>query len=400
MPESCNSRSLSWLVNSCIPKPSSSDHHHHHLHHYQPVPVPVPEPEPAISSLPDDLLLECLSRAHLSSLPSLLSVSRRFSLLLSSPSFSLLRSSHSLLKPTLLSLSSSTLHFTPIDVLDSSTSHPLPTPNPSAAAVPVGRHVYLLSSRDLRVLDAWTLRSAPLPPPPSPRKKFAAAAVNGRLYVAGGSSRTSSIEMYDPDSSTWRTVSPSSPIRHRYACFGAAAGDLFFVVGGLTLSSDGDCRAAHASVGSIDAFNVRTGAWAFRGVPTSARAVPSGGCVVGACGVGPGSVYVLASNALELSFWRWSWEETRVGRWSRLEPPPVGARGGIGGAVRFGCSAVGEGRMVAVVHVSSRGRRGPEEEADAMNGAVMVYDVAAGTWNRGPDLPFGSRRGACVCVDC
>ncbi|RVW90704.1 F-box/kelch-repeat protein [Vitis vinifera] len=79
MSDSCHSRHFSWLMKSCFPNPqhhhpqplhrSISHHHHHHT---------------TISSLPDDLLLECLSRVSSSSLPSVSLVCRRWSRLLSS----------------------------------------------------------------------------------------------------------------------------------------------------------------------------------------------------------------------------------------------------------------------------------------------------------------------------
>uniref|UniRef100_A0A0D9XNW3 RING-type domain-containing protein n=1 Tax=Leersia perrieri TaxID=77586 RepID=A0A0D9XNW3_9ORYZ len=74
--ESCHSRSLSWLVKSCIPADPSG-------HIAVPIPIPPlsPTPQPPtppssppaspISALPDDLLLDCLARVPRSSLPPL-----------------------------------------------------------------------------------------------------------------------------------------------------------------------------------------------------------------------------------------------------------------------------------------------------------------------------------------
>uniref|UniRef100_A0A0D3HR56 RING-type domain-containing protein n=1 Tax=Oryza barthii TaxID=65489 RepID=A0A0D3HR56_9ORYZ len=103
--ESCHSRSLSWLVKSCIPADPAR-------HIAVPVLCPTPQPPPPssppaspISALPDDLLLECLARVPRASIPPLPAVSRRFATLLASDAFLHLRRAHAHLRPSLLALS-------------------------------------------------------------------------------------------------------------------------------------------------------------------------------------------------------------------------------------------------------------------------------------------------------
>lgn len=155
---------------------------------------------------------------------------------------------------------------------------------------------------------------------------------------------------------------------------------------------------AHVCAGSVDALHVASGTWA------RPRALPGGGCVVGACGVGD-HLYVVASHAVELSFWRWSGATGRGGDgrgwggWVALEAPPM-PRGsvGLGMAVRVAMAGLGTNRVAAVV--SAAAVRGHNAGGGALEGMVLVYDIAGGKWSRAPDLPPGFRRAACAGVEC
>ncbi|KAG0466815.1 hypothetical protein HPP92_018395 [Vanilla planifolia] len=144
----------------------------------------------------------------------------------------------------------------------------------------------------------------------------------------------------------------------------------------------------------MDAYHVRAGSWL-----RLRAAVPSGGCVVGACGVGP-HLYVVASHAVEISFWRWETGRGRAGGdWARLEPPPLaGQLVGIGSTVWLLCSAFEDGKVVAIVH-STSATTGHGSDTGRRDGEVLLYDIAAGEWTRGPQLPVGFRRAACACVE-
>ncbi|TVU50787.1 hypothetical protein EJB05_02177, partial [Eragrostis curvula] len=439
--ESCHSRSLSWLARSCIPADPAR-------HIAVPVPVPIPvaaatnlssstqqpssdSDESPISALPDDLLLECLARVPRASLPPLPAVCRRFASLLASDAFLHLRRARGLLRPTLLAVSvpssqgsSSSTFARALLQLDASGQPPelevaaLPLPPTllllhcraggggggsafaHARAVAVGREVFLIGRGATLRVDALTGAARACAPTLYPRKKFAAAVVGGRIYVAGGSARTAAVEEYDPaGDDAWRVVAEAP--RRRYGCAGAAtAGGVFYVAGGVAVSAPvGDGGAlleARACAGSVDALHVGAMAWA------RPRAVPGGGCVVGACGAGE-HLYVVASHAVELSFWRWSGNGvSRGGGWVALEAPPV-PRGsvGLGMAVRVAMAGVGGDRVVAVVNVSAVRGHIAAAGAVAVEGLVLVYDIAGGNWSRAPaDLPPGFRRASCAVVEC
>jgi hypothetical protein len=440
--ESCHPRGLSWFARSCIPADPAR-------HIAVPIPISATtnaalrSTNPAsatgdspISALPDELLLECLARVPRSSLPPLPAVCRRFANLLASGGFLHLRRAHGRLLPCLLAFSvSSSAHgaatfaraVLQLGGAASSSSRPefdvaalplpphragSPSPSPSssasafahARAVALGRDVYLIGRGATLRVDALTGAARACAPTLFPRDKFAAAAVGGRIYVAGGSARTAAVEEYDPGADAWRVVAEAP--RRRYGCAGAGAGGVFYVAGGVAVSrhpggDGGVAPRAHACAGSVDALNVASGAWAWYARP---RAVPGGGCVVGACGAGDGHLYVVASHAVDLSFWRWSGGGgvNRGGAcgWVALEAPPV-PRGsvGLGVAVRVAMASVGVDRVAAAVNVAAvRGHN--TAGGGAIQGMVLVYDIGGGKWSRAPDLPPGFRRAGFAAVEC
>ncbi|CAD6254928.1 unnamed protein product [Miscanthus lutarioriparius] len=371
--ESCHPRGLSWFARSCIPADPAR-------HTAVPVPIPAsapdadvpdPETEPPIAALPDELLLEILARVPRASLPPLPAVCRRIASLLASQAFLHLRRARGRLRPCLLAVSSSSRAL----LLQLHAS-------PSSCSLDIAALPLLLRWGDT---------------------KFAAAAVGARIYVAGGSARTAAVEEYDPAADAWRVVAEAP--RRRYGCAGAGAGGVFYVAGGVAVGGRGASAAlveAHAWAGSVDALHVASGAWAW----ARPRAVPGGGCVVGACGAGDGHLYVVASHAVDLSFWRWHGGGGRGsggGGWVALEAPPV-PRGavGLGVAVRVAMAGVGADRVAAVVNVAAvRGHAAAAAASGgAVEGLVLVYDIGGGRWSRAPDLPPGFRRAACAAVEC
>ncbi|CAO2143200.1 unnamed protein product [Urochloa humidicola] len=432
--ESCHPRGLSWFARSCIPADPAR-------HIAVPVPISATtnpaasdaEEESPITALPDELLLECLARVPRASLPPLPAVCRRFAALLASEGFLHLRYAHGRLRPCLLavSVSVSSAHFARALLQLGSSSVPeldvaaLPLPSPlphctggstfsssafaHARVVALGRDVYLIGRGATLRVDALTGAARACAPTLFPRKKFAAAAVGARIYVAGGSARTSAVEEYDPSADAWRVVAEAP--RRRYGCSGAGAGGVFYVAGGVAVSSSRDgsgaTRAleAHACAGSVDALHVASGAWAWSARP---RAVPGGGCVVGACGAGDGHLYVVASHAVDLSFWRWSGggganrgQGGGACGWVALEAPPV-PRGsvGLGMAVRVVMAGVGGDKVAAVVNATAVRGHNAAGGGGALEGMVLVYDIGDGKWSRAPDLPPGFRRAACAAVEC
>ncbi|KAG0468469.1 hypothetical protein HPP92_017797 [Vanilla planifolia] len=184
MAEACNSRGLSWFAKSCITD----------------------------------------------------SCEKRFSLLLDSPAFLDIRRSRGHLRRSLLVLHISDLGFLtastlriPIPFLPSwsiysnlisSISDFAAFSHPRVAAI--GRVVYIIGRGATLRYDSLTGAVSPRAAPIFARKKFAVAAISDRIYVAGGSSRTSAVEEYDPETDSWRVVTEAP--RRRYGCVGAAVG--------------------------------------------------------------------------------------------------------------------------------------------------------------------------------
>ncbi|KAJ4979360.1 hypothetical protein NE237_010140 [Protea cynaroides] len=422
MTESCNSRGFSWLMKSCFPNPqeirhgntiairaseqSSSDNRDHRSQSHQ----------TSFSSLPDDLLLECLSRVSLCSLPSASLVCRRWSQLLDSSDFYDLRRSHGHLYRTLFAVAFTdfgvyaashrmdtdrewkTTLLPAVEVVapetfDGSFSH--------ARLMAIERRIYILGRNAMIRYDAWTGTVTPRLPMIFPRKKFAAASVAGKIYVSGGASRTSAVEEYDPESNSWCVVAESP--RRRYGCIGAAVDGVFYSIGGLKIggphveTTRGVGTEAHVYASTMDLYDVESKAW------LRSRAVPGGGCVVAACAAG-GHIFVLASHAVELSFWRYDGRRKSggFGEWCRVKSPPLPAQVRLDSTVRFSCVGVGDkvllvqvlGSIDDLLRRSRRSCRGMKE------GLVLVYDNEAGEWSRGVYLPEVMRRAACVCVEC
>lgn len=81
--------------------------------------------------------------------------------------------------------------------------------------------------------DTWTSKA----PMPTPRQVFAANAVNGQLFAIGGDpgggvAQTAVNEVYDPSTDTWTTAAPMPTARYEMAS--GVIGTTIFVVGGAT----------------------------------------------------------------------------------------------------------------------------------------------------------------------
>ncbi|KAH7570406.1 hypothetical protein JRO89_XS05G0102100 [Xanthoceras sorbifolium] len=405
MSESCNSRHFSWLMKSCFPNPN---HDYHSSNTHQSITTTTTTD---ISSLPDDLLLECLSRVPSSTLPSLSFVCRRWSRLLLSPSFLHLRRHLHPLHHSLFALSSTTVHSGTLHFDDACCSWILHPFNPSlplhshafanfqsflsqARLSAIGPRIFIMGRNAMLRYDTWTRILVPRTPMLFCRKKFASAVVASKIYVAGGASRPPAVTVdeYDPETDTWRVVSHVPRIR--YGCIGASVEGVFYVIGGLKIG-DGTAggREAHLYASSMDLYDVEARAW------LRSRALPGGGCVVAACAA-MGHVYVLANHAVELSFWRFDARRNGggFGEWSRMKGPPLPGQVRVDSRVKFSC--VGAEDKVVLVQVmgciDDLLRRSGRSSRGFKQSLVLVYHTASGDWTRAPDLPEVIQRATCV----
>ncbi|XP_074292475.1 F-box/kelch-repeat protein At5g26960 [Silene latifolia] len=428
--DNCNSRHhFSRLMKSCCPNPNTPNSF------IPPNPI-VSKPKlsnsfTSIHGLPDDILYEILSRIPLSSLASASAVCRRWAQLLDSHSFSLLRRRHAVLHPTLFAFSLvNTASFCTLRLFqDDAWNRNTPRNDVVLMNIPsdiladisharltvIGRKVFIVARSSSLIFDPWTglvkTRSGPV----FPRKRFAIASVNGKAYVAGGSTYDSAVEEYDPDADTWSVITDAP--RKRYGCIGVGINGVFYIIGGLKIGTTCgalDTRAtvsgaeARVYASSMDLYDVAARGW------LRSRVVPGGGCVVAACGAN-GYLYVLASHAVELSFWRFNANRNGVGgggggggggfgEWCRIRAPPIPAQVRLGGRVKFSCVGVEEkvvliqvmGSVDDLLRRSGRNVRGINNK----HGIVFVFDCVTQEWSRGPNLPELVQRASCVCVDC
>ncbi|KAF3455261.1 hypothetical protein FNV43_RR05709 [Rhamnella rubrinervis] len=430
MSDSCNSRHFSWLMKSCFPNPNDNNSAVVPQHHCSTTTATT-----TLNSLPDDLLLECLSRVASSSIPSLSLVCRRWARLLQSPPFFQLRRRHGLLHHTLFAISASnsatdsalfaatlqldtnavwkvSCFITDNDEVDDAVSygnsfHRFPS---NARLTAIGHRVYIIGRNATLRYDTWSGKVTARSPMMFPRKKFAVASVSGKIYVTGGGQKMTAVEEYDPEEDKW--VVATHATRSRYGCIGASVDGVFYVIGGLKLGGASRNELSRAGVGgaagpeahvyasSMDLYDVEAREW------LRSRAVPGGGCVVAACAAG-GHIYVLASHAVELSFWRFEARRKVAGagggfgEWCRINSPPLPAQIRVDGTVRFSCVGVGE--KVVLVQVSGciddLLRRSGRFARGLKESLVLVYDPVGGGWTRSANLPEMIRRAACACAD-
>ena len=96
----------------------------------------------------------------------------------------------------------------------------------------------------------------------------AAAGNDGRLYVMGSASNTSTVEAYTPGSNSWANV--ASLAHGRYDIAAAKGGDgRIYAIGGYDVDGCG-CYSAE-----VDAYNTGTNAWATVASMPTARMFPA-----------------------------------------------------------------------------------------------------------------------------
>lgn len=248
---------------------------------------------------------------------------------------------------------------------------------------------------------------------PTPRTELAVAALDGKVYAAGGFTRdgsaTDAVEIYDPDRDAW-TAAPSLDSARHHAALVGAAGRLY-VIGGY--DADGKALAEVASWAPGErAWRTEPDLPTARGALAAATLASRGGerihAVGGASGFGGSTSLVSAHEVFDTSARRWvsagalprprdhlaaagalgklyvpggrelslarnkAWLDTfdpSSGKWSRAGDMPT-PRGGLAAAAVAGQVFVFGGEQPA----------GTFDEAE-------FYDIGRGKWFSGPKMP-------------
>ncbi|RMH40938.1 MAG: kelch repeat-containing protein [Deltaproteobacteria bacterium] len=234
---------------------------------------------------------------------------------------------------------------------------PLPRPVHHANVAAVGGRVYVVGAMVLDgfdfvaigdvwaydpAADAWTPRT-PMPAG-TERGAAATAAVDGRIYVAGGlrgGQAVADVSAYDPDADTWDTDLPPLPAPRDHLV-GAAVDGVLYAIGGRN--------------GAIDAVSDRVDAYAPGGGWTPRAPLPTarGGCAAATVG---GRIAVVGGegnpDAPSGVFAAAELYDPAADAWTALPPPPTPRHGmgaaavdGVvyvpGGATRQGFAAVAD----------------------------------------------------------
>jgi N-acetylneuraminic acid mutarotase len=142
----------------------------------------------------------------------------------------------------------------------------LPKPTVGAAATVAEGKVYVLGGRVAggnqpadTVLEygssgSWETRK----PLPEGRESGAAVCIDGRIFVAGGRSRSAvlaRLDIYDPKTDTWTSGSPMSTPRYNHAA--AAVGGKLYILGGAFFNPAGNAQ----ELSSVEVYDPVADAW-------------------------------------------------------------------------------------------------------------------------------------------
>ncbi|MFB9238951.1 S8 family serine peptidase [Plantactinospora siamensis] len=214
--------------------------------------------------------------------------------------------------------------------------------------------------------DAWTT----LPDLPSARSKPTAAAVNGRLYVLGGwaadGTPVASVDVFDPATGSWSTLSGVTNPAPRAAAGGAVVGGKVYLVAGC---ADAECTDSDSTV----VFDPKTASFsAGAAYPHSVSWLSCGGISGGVyCAGGLGSTEFTDTYRYDPA----------GDDWARLPDMPTDLWGSQ--------YAAANGLLVLAGGVTGG--------STAVTNRTIGYDPAAGAWQDLPNAQFSRYRGAGSC---
>ena len=205
----------------------------------------------------------------------------------------------------------------------------------------------------------WTLKA---PMPGGPRAEMPAVAVNGKIYVIGGSAKGVGYEIarneeYDPATDRWRS---RAPMPHGLNHIGAAALDgKLYSAGGFTNPGHHDPSDAFFS------YDPSTDTWRTLAPLPSRR----GAVAVAAL---DGKIHVLGGRENESPLTLHDVYDPATGKWSAAAPLP---------RARDHMAAITVGGKIHLIG----GRQTVDN--DGMIDWHEVYDPASNSWNVAPPLP-------------
>jgi len=194
-----------------------------------------------------------------------------------------------------------------------------------------------------------------------PRSEYAAAALDGAIYVAGGFGAELSFDRYDPAADAWERLADLPAPRHHLTLI--ALGDALYIAGGL----NAEANSAEATFWRYDPAADR---WDdLEPLPQGARGSLGGGVIDGRLYIAGGSAHDLSGPATnDLAVY-----DPAEDRWDLLAPMPT-AREHLG-------VGVANGLLVAV------GGRDGSHESPAMLEATELYDPTTDSWSAGDPMP-------------
>jgi N-acetylneuraminic acid mutarotase len=297
----------------------------------------------------------------------------------------------------------------------------LPAPRGAGAAAIVGRELHFFSGafrpaeiyRDTDTGDHWVLNLdnptawVSEPALPLPRNHLGAAALNGKIYVAGGQLERSEsttnqvrVDVYNPTNNTWS----------RAADMPVARGHIessFLSVNGRLIMLGGSVNGGNSGLASSDvyAYDPISNSWLKMKSLPAGRKSPI-------AGYSNGRLYLATGSSSGPTTTLWS--APLPDSWEQTTAMPVALGEVAGGIIGDKLYLVGEGNAATLAYnlatglwtssgLATRPFAGNHHAAEVINGKlylfgglgsgtgkVQIYNPTSNSWSQGADMPFAA----------